>query len=657
MRSFLCFALGIGSAITCFVFEGRPFMEKTEEQFFEQLQLFRALIDNIPNPVYYKDSKGVYLGYNKAFQEYFGLKQDDYIGKTVFDLPIRREEAMVHHRADVDLIQLSGERTYEASVSCPGNPIRYSIAKKATFHRADGVIGGIVGIVTDITELKKAEEALKESKARFKDLSEATFEAVVFIENGIIIDVNRRFYDMFNYDHSEIIGKAALDIIAPGSRAQAGEMLAVRRGEAYETVGLKKDGTIFPIEVRPQEQYLRGRSVRISVIRDLTERKDMEEEVLKSKNLQSVGTLAGGIAHDFNNLLTAIVGNISLARMNVSQDGRITEFLNEAERIAFMGKNLTQQLLTFSRSGEPVRKIVFLGTMLRSVAEKILGSSSIRPRYIIPMDLFPVEVDEEQMKQVIQNVVINAKESMPSGGTIVISCENVNVTPQNKLPLIKEDHVKISIRDEGTGIPEENMQKIFDPYFTTKGMGAQKGVGLGLAICYSIVKNHNGYITVDSVPGKGTTFQIYLPATKKDIIDVCIEEKVATQGKGRVLVMDDEEMILKIAKELLQLMGYEVTTAQSGEEAIGFYRQAMDLNKPFDAVVLDLAIPGGMGGKEVMQELISIDPHVRGVISSGYLNDPVVKEFRRYGFLATLTKPYEANELDDKLQNVIKSRR
>ena len=631
-------------------------MEKTEERFYEQLQLFRALMDNIPNPVYYKDAMGAYLGYNRAFQEYFGLKHDNYVGKTVFDLPISREEAMLHHRVDVDLIRLSGNRTYEASASCPDNVIRYSIAKKATFHKADGTIGGIVGVITDITDIKKTEEALKESKARFKDLSEASFEAVVFIENGIVIDVNQRFYEMFNYDTSEIIGMAVLDIIAPGVRTISQEKIAAQNGETYETTGLKKDGATFPIEIHPREMHVRGRNIRISVIRDLTEQKNMEEEVLKSKNLQAVGTLAGGIAHDFNNLLMAIVGNVSLAKMSVSQDGKITEFLNEAERIAFMGKNLTQQLLTFSRSGDPIRKVIFLGTMLREVIEKILGSSPNRPRYIIPMDLFPVEVDEDQIKQVIKNMVINAKEAMPSGGTIVISCENVNVTPQNKLPLIKEDHVKISIRDEGVGIPEENMSKIFDPYFTTKEMGSQKGVGLGLAICYAIVRNHNGYILVDSVPGKGTTFQIYLPATKKDIIEVYIEESVVRHGKGRVLVMDDEEMILKIAKELLQLMGYEVTTAQNGEEAIGFYRQAMELRKPFDAVVLDLAIPGGMGGKEVMQELITIDPHVRGIISSGYLNDPVVKGFRRYGFLATLTKPYEANELDDKLQNIIRSR-
>jgi CheY-like chemotaxis protein len=272
------------------------------------------------------------------------------------------------------------------------------------------------------------------------------------------------------------------------------------------------------------------------------------------------------------------------------------------------------------------------------------------------MDLFPVEVDEDQMKQVIRNMVMNAKEAMPSGGTLVISCENVSITPQDKLPLIKEDHVRISIRDEGLGIPEENISKIFDPYFTTKGMGSQKGVGLGLAICYSIVRKHNGYILIDSVPGKGATFQIFLPATKKDVIDVCIEEKAIRHEKGRVLIMDDEEMILKIARELLQLMGYEVTTAQNGKETIGFYRQAMELRKPFDAVILDLAIPGGLGGKEVMQELITIDPHVKAIISSGYLNDPVMKNFKGYGFLDMLTKPYETNELDTKLQTIIKTR-
>ncbi|MBS1238532.1 MAG: sensor hybrid histidine kinase [Deltaproteobacteria bacterium] len=630
-------------------------MEKKEEEIFEQLQLFRALMDNIPDPVYYKDTKGLYLGYNKAFQDYFGLDYDSYVGRTVFDLPISRKEAMLHHKADVELIQLSGTKTYEAPVTSSDNSVRYMISKKAAFKKADGTIGGIVGIITDITRLKRAEEALEESKAIFIDLSGASFETILFIENGLIIDVNKRFYEMFGYNDNEGIGKKVIDLVAPEARTLSSGIVDSQNGETHKTIGLKKDGIMFPIEVRQRKLQLGKRDVEMLIVRELTEQKNREEESLKSKNMQSVGTLAAGIAHDFNNLLMAIVGNISLAKMSMSKDEKITEFLNEAERIVFMGKNLTQQLLTFSHSGELVRKIVFMGRMIRDVTDKILKGSSVRPRYIIPMDLLPVEVDEDQMRQVIKNMVMNAKEAMPSGGTIVISCENVSITPQDKLPLIKEDHIKISIHDEGIGIPEENISKIFDPYFTTKGMGSQKGVGLGLAICYSIVRKHNGYILIDSVPDKGSTFQIFLPATKKDIIDVCIEEEGIRHRKGRVLVMDDEEMILKIAKELLQLMDYEVTIAQNGEETIGFYRQAMELRKPFDAVILDLAIPDGMGGKEVMQELIAIDPQVKAIISSGYVNDPVMKNFKEYGFLDMLTKPYETNELDAKLRTIIKT--
>ncbi len=630
-------------------------MKNTERQFLEQLQLFKALLDNMPDPVYYKDLNGFYLGYNKAFQDYFGHAKENYVGKTVFDLPISRREAIQQQKRDMELMESPGSKTYEISINHPNDgSARYAIEKKATFYTSEGSIGGIVGIITDITELKRAQELLQDSEARFKDLSEASPEVVMFIENGTIINVNRRAYEMFGYDDNEdIIGRNALDVIAPEARNTVKERVASQNEEKHETLGLKRNGDTFPIEVRPREMNLRGRQIRVSVIRDLTEQKKMEEAVLMAKNLQSVGTLAGGIAHDFNNLLMAIVGNISLVKMNTLENRKAIEFLTEAERIAFLGKNLTQRLLTLSRGGDPVRKIVFIDELLKDTIEKILRGSLIRPSYKIAEGLFPVEVDEDQMRQVIQNLVVNAKEAMPSGGMISVDCKNARITPQDKLPLIKEDYVCISIRDEGAGIPEENLPKVFDPYFTTKEMGSQKGVGLGLAISYSIVKKHNGHIDVESTPNKGTMFQIYLPACKKEIIDARIEGRVVRHGKGRVLIMDDEEMILSIAKELLQHLGYEVVAAQNGEEAIGFYRQARELKKPFDAIILDLAIPDSMGGKEVMQELIAIDPQTKGIISSGYLNDPIIKDFRKYGFLDVLTKPYDANELDEKLQNII----
>ena len=629
-------------------------MDNTEQPLFEQASLFRALLDNIPNPVYCQDIHGFYLGYNKAFQDLFGVgHHESYVDKTVFELPINLEEAVSWHIADLELFRSPGEQTHDNTLTFPDSPVRYITIKKNIFYQADGTTGGIVGFMSDITESKKAEDNLKESEARFKDLSEASLETIIFIENGIVTDVNRKMYEMFGYNNGEVIGRDALDFIAPEARALSKERISSGNEEKYETTGFKKDGTIFPINVYPRELHMKGKQVRISVVRDLTEQKNMEEEVLKSKNIQSVGTLAGGIAHDFNNLLMAIIGNIALAKIHAPKDGKTVNYLTEAERMVFMGKDLTHQLLTFSHSIDTIKKIADIGPLIKETTEIILRGSSIKLNYIIPDDLSLVEIDKEQIRQVIENVVVNAREAMPAEGTLYITCENVNITPQHKLPPFKEEYVRIVIQDEGVGISEENMSKIFDPYFTTKDMGPQKGVGLGLAICYSIIKKHNGYILVDSVPGKGTAFQIYLPVYKQQVTERTEESKVVRRGRGRILVVDDEEIVLKIAEKLLLYMGYEVATTKTGEDAVWLYRQAVESRKPFDAVILDLALGRGMGGTEVMKDLLAIDPDVKAIISSGYLYDPVIMNFENYGFAGILTKPYDPKDLDEKLQNII----
>jgi two-component system cell cycle sensor histidine kinase/response regulator CckA len=629
-------------------------LDKTEQPLFEQASLFSALLDNIPNPVYCQDIHGFYLGYNKAFQDLFGAwSQESFVGKTVFELPISIEEAVAWHKADLELFRLSGDQTFENTLTFPDSSALHITIKRNAFYNTDGTTGGIVGFISDTTESKMAEDGLQESKARFKDLSEASLEAIIFIENGIITDVNRKMYEMFAYNDDEIIGRDVLDFIAPDTRSLSKERIDSGNEKIYETMGLKKDGTVFPISIYPRELYLKGKRVRISVVRDLTEQKNMEEEVMKSKNLQSVGTLAGGIAHDFNNLLMAIVGNIALAKIHAPKGGKTVDYLKEAERMVFMGKNLTHQLLTFSHNVDTIKKIADIGPLIKETAENVLRGSFVKLNYIIPDDLSLVEVDEDQIKQVIQNIIVNAKEAMLSEGSLYITCENVSITPQHKLPPTMEEYVRILIQDEGVGISEENMSKIFDPYFTTKDMGSQKGVGLGLAICYSIVKKHNGYILVDSVPNKGTTFQIYLPVYKQQVTDISAKKKVVGRGRGRILVVDDEDMVLKIAEKLLLYMGYEVATTLTGEEAIWLYRQAIESRKPFDAVILDLSMDSGMGGTEVMDELIAIDPDVKAIISSGYLHDPVIMNFEDYGFAGILTKPYDPKELDDKLQNII----
>lgn len=630
-------------------------METIEQPLFEQIPLLRTLIDNIPHPVYCQDIHGFYLGYNRAFHDLFGEGvQESYIGKTIFDLPINIEEAVKWHKADLELFRSPADQVHEITLTFQDGSVRSIIIKKSIFSQADGSPGGIVGVISDAADSKKAEDGLQESEERFKVLSEASLEAIIFMENGIITDLNQRTYEMFGYGDGEIIGLNALDLIAPDMRAVTGEKINSGNGERYETMGLKKDGTVFPISVFPRELDLKGKHVRVSVIRDLTEQKYMEAEVLKSKNIQSVGTLAGGVAHDFNNLLMAIIGNISLAKIHAPKGSKTIDYLKEAERMIFMGKDLTHQLLTFSRSVETFKKITNIGLLIRQTVEKALSGSPIKLNCNIPDDLSPVEVDEDQIKQVIQNVIVNAKEAMQTDGELHITCENVRITPQHKLPPILEDYVRIVIQDEGVGIPEENMSKIFDPYFTTKDMGSQKGVGLGLAICYAIVKKHNGYILVNSTPGKGTTFQIYLPAYKQHVAAKASEKKASRRGRGRILIVDDEEMVLKIGEKLLLHMEYEVTTTTNGEEAIFLYRQAVESGRPYDVVILDLSLESGMDGTEVMEKLTLIQPDVKAIISSEYLHDPVIINYEKYGFAGTLTKPYDPRELDEKLQNIIK---
>lgn len=629
-------------------------MDEKEQPLFERAPLFSALLDNIPNPVYCQDIHGFYLGYNKAFEDLFGQwPHESYVGKTVFELPINLEEAVTWHKADLELFRSAGEQIHENTLTFQDSSVRYITIRKNTFYQSDGSTGGIVGFISDVTESRSTEDGLKESEVRFKDLSEASLETIIFIENGIITDVNHKMYEMFGFNDGEIIGRDVIDFIAPDARSLWNERSDSGNEEKYETTGLKKDGTIFPIQVYPRELHIKGKRVRISVVRDLTEQKNMEEEVMRSKNLQSVGTLAGGIAHDFNNLLMAIIGNIALAKIHAPKGGKTVDYLSEAERMVFMGKDLTHQLLTFSHNVDTVKKITDIGPLIKETTEKLLQGSLIKLNYIIPNDLLLVEVDEDQIKQVIRNIITNAKEAMSAEGALHIICENVDITPQHKLQSGMEEYVRILIQDEGVGISEENLPKIFDPYFTTKDMGSQKGVGLGLAICYSIIKKHNGYILVDSVPGKGTTFQIFLPAYKQQVTDTSVERKLTKTGRGKVLVVDDEKMVLKIADKLLLHMDYEVTTTQTGEEAVWLYRQAMESGKPFNAVILDLSMESGMSGTEVMDELIAIDPDVKAIISSGYLRDPVIMNFEDYGFAGILTKPYDPKELDKKLQNII----
>ena len=390
----------------------------------------------------------------------------------------------------------------------------------------------------------------------------------------------------------------------------------------------------------------------VLVFRDATEKKKMEEELLKAGKLESVGILAGGIAHDFNNILTAITGNISLAMRDIKPADAIFRRLADAESACMRAKDLTYQLLTFSKGGAPVKKTVSVSEIIEDSARLALAGSNVRCTISMPDDLLPADVDEGQISQAVSNLLINAVEAMPGGGVITVRAEKLTAGKGDALPLAYGKYIKISIQDQGTGIPPGHLQKIFDPYFTTK----QKGSGLGLAICYSIVKKHDGHISVESVLGSGTTFSIYLPASSKEPARKKDSREEPIRGEGKILVMDDEAIVRDVTGQILKHLGYDVEFAGDGFEAIELYRKAKESGRPFDLVIMDLTVPGGMGGKEAILRLIEIDPDVRAIVSSGYSDNLVMSDFRQYGFKGVVAKPYKIRQLALALHNALNNR-
>lgn len=383
--------------------------------------------------------------------------------------------------------------------------------------------------------------------------------------------------------------------------------------------------------------------------RDISEKKRAEQEILRAQKLESLGILAGGIAHDFNNLLTGILGNISLAITALEPTHKARGRLEAAAKASSRAQELTRQLLTFSQGGAPIKKTASIGELLRDSVVFALRGSNVKCEFNLPADLWHIEMDEGQIHQVINNLVINAVQAMPDGGVISVSAENLVVVADSGLPLKPGRFARISIKDTGVGIPQEYLQKIFDPYFTTK----EKGTGLGLATSYSVIRKHDGLITVESQIGDGSTFHFLLPASSDILVSEGAAEEKAVSGRGRILVMDDDEVIRDMAGELLTLLGYEAAFANDGYEAIEAYNEARTSGNPFDAVIMDLTVPGGMGGKATMEKLREIDPHIKAIVSSGYSNDPIMADYRKSGFVGVLPKPYSAQDLSKLLRGIL----
>jgi signal transduction histidine kinase/ActR/RegA family two-component response regulator len=384
------------------------------------------------------------------------------------------------------------------------------------------------------------------------------------------------------------------------------------------------------------------------LLRSVNEKQRLEEALITTQKLESVRLLAAGIAHDFNNLLTSILGNVSLSRRFAASGRPVDERLQDAEAATRRAQQLTLQLLTFSSGGAPVRKPVRLEQVLREASRFALRGSAARCELELAEDLPPVVADEGQLGQVVQNLVINGEQAMPAGGTIHIRAAAAEVGPDTRLPLRPGAYVSVEVQDSGTGIAPEALPRVFDPFFTTK----PKGNGLGLAVCFSILQRHEGHITLESRPGQGTTVRFYLPAAQQPVEDAA-QPRTVRGGTGRILVMDDDELIRGMAVSVLRELGYQGLAVASGQEALEANLQARQSDRPFDAVILDLTIPGGLGGLETFQQLRELDPGLRAIVTSGYSTDAVMGSAREHGFKASLVKPFDVAALGAALASAL----
>jgi PAS domain S-box-containing protein len=629
-------------------------LKKAEKSLCESEEKLKNLFDSCSAGIMTysleDDGRLVFTGFNQAANDILGVDCSQYIGRTIEEAfpPLAETEVPDRYRrACIEGIPWQTEQ-----INYEDEHIKGAFEVNA-FQTAPGMMATMF---RDITSRKQADEKLRQSEERFRSLVENISLGVSMLNPRMeILAMNRQMQQWFpdvDVSKNPICHHAFNDPPSEECCSYCPVVRSFSDGLIHEAV------TDTPTEDGIKHYRVLSTPIKdsdgsvthvIEVVEDITERLKMEEELHRSKKIESIGILAGGIAHDFNNLLTAIMGNISLAKRFIETDSKAYERITATEKATHRAQDLTYQLLTFSRGGAPILKSVAIDQMIHDSINFALSGTNISYSLTADSELWPVIADEGQVGQVMQNITTNAVEVMPHGGKLHISIKNYEIVEQNGLSLQPGKYLKITIQDQGPGISKEHQEKIFDPFYSTKS----NGNGLGLAICFSIIKKHKGLITFETGEDSGTCFDIYLPASEKLPEPITDKKEDVIHGKGRILVMDDNESVLETASEMLCHVGYQVELAKDGIEAFNFYRKAMEAEQTYDVVILDLTVPDGMGGREAMQNILELDPDAKGIVSSGYSNAPVMTEYKKHGFSGMVKKPYRLGNLSRTVSEVI----
>ncbi len=626
------------------------------EQTTQELNRYRLMLDNASDLIHSVTPEGKFLYTNQAWRDTLGYSDEEITRLSLLEIiaPDFQNLAVLTFNSLLNGEQI--DRRTTSFISKSGTIIL--VEGRCAVHSENGKPVFVTGIFRDITAQTDREQALIASEHKYKTLFENASNLIQMVNpDGKILYVNQAWRDTFGYSQEEVANLSIFDVICTDCKEHCQtvfqQVLSDPQLHHIATSFSAKDGRKILIEGTAICTYEQGRPLFTQCIfNDITEKTRLQEELTKAQRLESLGYLAGGIAHDFNNLLTAVLGNLSLARIYAEPGSLLADYLDKTEKAAFRGKGLTKQLLTFAKGGEPVKKNLSIAELLVDATSFILKGSKSHCTYSFTNDLWQVEGDEGQLSQVAQNLVINASQAMPNGGTISISAVNQRLR-EGEIPTLPAGRfVKIVFHDQGCGIPPEHLPQIFDPYFSSKN----DGTGLGLAISYSIISKHGGAIQVASEKGQGTTFTIFLPASAPKPNPHDNQDKktptITSQIELKILIMDDDRTVRDIITAMLTALHCQVEESTNGHEAITAFTRAREANSPFDCVLMDLVIPDGMGGKETIAAMLALDPSVKVIAVSGYASDPIMANHRAFGFSGILPKPFSFDELQQVLAQV-----